>query len=431
MRVGARPRDQAGDWKHLKAECGSTSSARGSSPHPSGSHGGPRPGVGCESPRGLHPDPTAKPPPPKAGVGDAQWGARAARGRCWGAHDPPGARGRERAQPGRPGTFSSRSRSPAPPARRPLFLCGGDRISPRHRRHQAGPAGCAARARSPRRPLPAPPGAAPARGWAPRGDWRARRRPGREASRAGRPARGPSAGARRGRRGPPSFLPGRGPAGPPRPDPHGRPGLRAAKSQRRTQGPRVSAGAEVSTARQGAGAQGALPRGGGGGGGGRGRGRNGGGCGAERALGREVGVPGVIALCGVGGARGHRLAVWGAAGWGRRAPRMGVFGKIRTAGWGRLSAAWGREERSEAACGWGLCVRRGAECLPSVGWGPGGIHRAPGAGGELCARVRSGGGELTSPGGTGAWWGPPRGSRGRRGRRGPCVGQWGARGSPR
>ncbi|XP_053749014.1 collagen alpha-2(I) chain-like [Panthera pardus] len=174
--------------------------------------------------------------------------------RCWGccrgAHGPPGARGLERAQPGRPGTFFlplSLSFSPrASPARPPARSSCAEGIAfPRGTRgHQAGPAGCAARARSPRRPLPAPPGAAPAAAGLGESRRRARRRRGREASRAGRPARRPSAGARRGRRGPPSFLPGRRPAGPPRPDPHGRPGLRAAKSQRETQDPRVSAGAE-------------------------------------------------------------------------------------------------------------------------------------------------------------------------------------------
>ncbi|XP_045020645.1 translation initiation factor IF-2 [Bubalus bubalis] len=160
--------------------------------------------------------------------------ARAARGRCRGAR-PTWRPGGERARPGGRELFSSRSRRPLPPrtARRPLFLRGGNRISPRL---------CDASRPGGARPGPGPcaPGAAPARGCA----RKARRgaRCGRaRARRAGRPVRRPSAGARRGRRGPPSFLPGRGSAGPPRPDPYGLPDLRAAKSQRQTPGPRVSA----------------------------------------------------------------------------------------------------------------------------------------------------------------------------------------------
>lgn len=73
----------------------------------------------------------------------------------------------------------------------------------------------------------------------------------------------------------------------------------------------------------------------------------------------------------------------------------------------RGAAGCGREERGSRVRG--LCARwrRGsAEC----GWGPG-RSRGAGAGGELCECVRVGGGEPTSPGGLGAWWGHGVGAR--------------------
>lgn len=165
-------------------------------------------------------------PPPQARSG------RGPPGGAVGAHGPPGARAvSERGQAA--GNFSPLALaafSPPRTARRPLFLRGGDRISPRP---------CDARGARPG-PGPCALGAAPARGCA-RKARRGARRGRARARRAGRLVRRPSAGARRGRRGPPSFLPGRGPAGPPRPDPYGRLDLRAAKSQRETPGPRVSA----------------------------------------------------------------------------------------------------------------------------------------------------------------------------------------------
>lgn len=73
----------------------------------------------------------------------------------------------------------------------------------------------------------------------------------------------------------------------------------------------------------------------------------------------------------------------------------------------RGAAGCGREELGSRVRG--LCARwrRGsAEC----GWGPG-RSRGAGAGGELCECVRVGGGEPTSPGGLGAWWGHGVGAR--------------------
>lgn len=139
-------------------------------------------------------------------------GRAGARGRCRGANGPPGTRGHERELPGRPGTFFLAlwlSCSPrTSPARRSSCVEGIAFLSG-SRGHQAGPSGCAVRARYARRRLPAPrcrprsrlgsdrplaePGGGGGGGGGRQGSWL--------------PCRGP----RRGRRGPPSFPPGRPP----------------------------------------------------------------------------------------------------------------------------------------------------------------------------------------------------------------------------
>lgn len=166
--------------------------------------------VAVPRPAGLHLQALCQAPAPRQTWG-MQWGARAPGGAVGArtAHLAPEATS-ESCLAARE-LFSSRSRSPAPPARLPparrsscvegiAFLSGS-------RGHQAGPAGCAVRARYARRRLPAPrcrprsrlgsdrplaePGGGGVGGGGGQGSWL--------------PYRGP----RRGPRGPPSFPPGR------------------------------------------------------------------------------------------------------------------------------------------------------------------------------------------------------------------------------
>lgn len=170
-------------------------------------------------------------------------GRAGARGRCRGANGPPGTRGHERELPGRPGTFFlalSLSCSPrTSPARRSSCVEGIAFLSG-SRGHQADPAGCAVRARYARRRL----GASRCRPRSRLGSDRPLSEPG-DGGGGGEGSWQPSVsrseeGAPR-----PTLLPAWSAAAP---DTHGRAGLRAAKSQRRTPGPGVRAGAEVSGA---------------------------------------------------------------------------------------------------------------------------------------------------------------------------------------
>lgn len=114
------------------------------------------------------------------------------------------------------------------------------------------------------------------------------------------------------------------------------------------------------------------------------------GSGTERAAGRDVGVREVTALCSVGGARGHRMAVWG------------------------RFAAWGRERR-ESVCP-GLCARGGPECRRAGRGDTGGTRPAPGREGSFVSAPGVGGGEPTCARGTGAWRAARRGRQGAGGR---------------
>lgn len=236
--------------------------------------------------------------------------------------------------------FSSRSRSPAPPRTSPArrsscvegiaFLSGS-------RGHQAGPVGCAVKARYARRrlrasrcrprsrlgsdrPLAEPGGGGGGGGGGGEGSWQ----PAASRSEEGAPR--------------PTLLPAWSAAAP---DTHGRAGFRAAKSQCRTPGPGVRTGAEVSGA-PGAGTRTWAEDGARRGDSAAGRGPDGGGGRARVGRGRGVARPGFV--------------------WRRREAaggRVGAAGECS----GSSVAGWERALGAEAQCHqvWGGDVgRRGA-----------------------------------------------------------------------
>lgn len=285
---------------------------------------------------GLHLQAIRQAPAPQTDTGRAV-GRAGARGRCRGANGPPGTRGHERELPGRPGTFFlalSLSCSPPYVARPPLFLCGGDRIS----------------LRLPR--APGRPGRVRGQGPLRRRRLRASRCRPRSSLGTDRPLAEPGGGDGGGGEGSWQPAASRSEEGAPRPtllpawsaaapDTHGRAGFRAAKSQCRTPGPGVRAGAEVSEA-PGAGtrtwAEGGARRGDPA----AGRGPDGGGCRARVGRGRGVARPGFV--------------------WRRR---EAAGGRVGAAGGcsGSSVAGWERALGAEAQCHqvWGGDVgRRGA-----------------------------------------------------------------------
>lgn len=278
------------------------------------------------APRGPHNQASL----PKGARAVAQW-ARGPPGGAVGARTALQAPGRRRAQPGRPGTFSSRS--PYGPHGEPLPpLCTGERVSSGHRQP--------VRVRGQGR-VPVPP--SPRLGRERRTGARAARP---EASGAGRPLR-PERRREEGARGPPLSCPraaggGRRPTRAPwLPGPRGReaaaPGL----------GP-PSELLEVSIQR-----------------GRRGwRGRRGEAGEKGRGPARRSSVP---ALCGVGAqVTDGRVGVQG----GAPAPRRGFQG-MRAAGGGRVGRGpWKRGVPRVA----GGPARSGAECVWAWGWGRGAFY---------------------------------------------------------
>lgn len=284
--------------------------------------------------------PTTKPPSRKARGrrAGAQW-ARGPPGGAVGARTALRAPGRGRAQPGRPGTFSSRS--PCGPHAEPLApLCTGQSVSRGHRQRVRCAAG----------PVPVPP--RPRLGRERRTGARAAR-PGGERSRPPTAARAP---ARGGGARPPSFLPGgRRPTRTPWP-----PGPRGREAAAPGPGP-PSERREVSTERGRRGRRGRPGR-----------------RGARRTA---------PALCGAGGA-GRR---WprGSARWAP-APRRGLREcarrRVRSAvDAGSAGRVWQEARRAREPSGCGA-------------WG-GGAGRSVGRSGPLCARP-VGGGRPAPPRGT-------------------------------